>query len=268
MGLTWGFWAHKEIHRHAIRSLPDEMRGFFEAFSREIIEGSVEADLRRSRDKKEGFYHYINIDRYGEYPFKELPRQYEKAVVKFGRGRVDSIGTLPWRIAEHVRLLERAFRENDTTGILLIAADLGHYISDAHVPLHTTENYDGQLTGQRGLHSRWESRIPEQFGPEYRFQKQPVTYWADPLEEAFRIVENSFLKVDSVLAADREVLASIPEGERWVERKRNGRTEYQYSDRYYDEFNRRLSGMVERQMNESIRAVADAWYTAWVNSRK
>jgi hypothetical protein len=35
--------------------------------------------------------------------------------------------------------------------ILFIAADLGHYIADAHMPLHTSDNHDGQLTDQKGI---------------------------------------------------------------------------------------------------------------------
>jgi hypothetical protein len=54
--------------------------------------------------------------------------------------------------------LTRAFKEHDRERILRYSADLGHYIGDAHVPLHCTRNYNGQLSGQHGIHGFWESR--------------------------------------------------------------------------------------------------------------
>ena len=62
-----------------------------------------------------------------------------------------------------------AFIEKDSDKILKYSADLGHYIADAYVPLHTTENYNGQLTGQKGIHAFWESRLPELFSEDYNY---------------------------------------------------------------------------------------------------
>ena len=40
-----------------------------------------------------------------------------------------------------------------TLKVLFLATDLGHYIANAHVPLHTTLNYNGQLSNQSGFHA-------------------------------------------------------------------------------------------------------------------
>ena len=45
--------------------------------------------------------------------------------------------------------------------VLRTAADLGHYLADAHVPLHTTGNYNGQRTNQTGIHALWETHNVE-----------------------------------------------------------------------------------------------------------
>jgi len=265
---AWGFWAHRQINRHAILSLPEDMRPFFTKYAETLIERSVEPDTKRHSDSLEQFYHYIDIDRYGSYPFDVLPRNYDSAVVKFGKGMVDSSGTIPWRVADFTAKLTQAMKARRTDEILYYASYIGHYVADAHVPLHTTDNYDGQLTNQKGIHSRWESRIPEMFGDSFKIQAQSVRYIPDPLNHAFEIVLESYTKVDSLLRIDIEALASLPENRRFKSVERRGKTETQLSDEYFREYHTRLNGMVERRINESISGVASYWYTAWVDAGK
>ncbi|MEK6565674.1 MAG: zinc dependent phospholipase C family protein [Bacteroidota bacterium] len=266
--LGWGFWAHKEIHRYAIQSLPAEMRPFFDANADSIILRAVDADRRRNVDKKEGPYHYIDLDRYGKYPFEELPRTYADAVQKYGEEIVDTNGTVPWRIANFTERLSDAMKHKDKRSIMFHAANLGHYIADAHVPLHSTENYDGKMTNQPGLHSRWESELPEQFGPNFKLEWAATEFISDPLATAFTIVLESFQRVDSVLQLDLKAKEGIPESELVTTKRERGRTVYIYSDQYYKRYHSLLKGMVERRMKDAIRRVASYWYTAWVNAGK
>lgn len=266
--LGWGFWAHKEIHRYAIQSLPEGMKKFFEENSEAIIARSVEPDQRRYKDPQEGFYHYIDIDRYGLYPFSDLPRSYDEAVKKYGRSTVDSNGTVPWRIANFTAKLTQAFKHKNRNDIIFYASNLGHYVADSNVPLHATENYDGQLSGQKGIHSRWESALPERFGAAYRLAVRDVEYISDPLQHAFSAILRSFSLVDSLLAADNDVRKALPESELVKVVQKRGKTEIEYSDAYFDRYHRRLNGMVERRMEDAIRDVASFWYTAWVNAGK
>jgi len=263
---AWGFWSHRQINRYAILSLPADMKPFFNKYAETIIERSVEPDTKRHSDSLEQFHHYIDIDRYGAYPFNDLPRNYDSAIVKFGKGRVDSSGIVPWRIADFTAKLTRAMKQRRTDEIIYYASYIGHYVADAHVTLHTTDNYDGQHTNQKGIHSRWESRIPEMFGDGFNLRPQDVEYVRDPLHHAFAVVLESYLKVDSVLAIDLEALASVPENRRFKSVERRGKTETQLSDDYYREYHTRLNGMVERRLNESIKGVASYWYTAWVDA--
>jgi hypothetical protein len=265
--LPWGFRAHEEITRRAINALPADVRPFFELHARELVERSVEADKRRFADKLEGPTHYINIDRYGQYPFNGLPRSYDDAVRKFGKATVDSNGTVPWRIAEFTRGLTEAVMRNDTSDMVFYVANLGHYVADAHVPLHATENYDGQLTDQPGLHARWESRIPEKYMASYDLEIRPARLIADPLARAFEVVLASFQMADSVLSADRMALESLPVAERFIERKSKGKVVFEYRKEYYERFHVLLNGMVERRLEDAIQEVASYWYTAWKNAK-
>ncbi len=260
---AWGFISHRQINEQAVRSMPDEAAPFFRAYADSIVAWSVNPDLRRSYDTTEGPKHFIDIDRYGAAPFKDLPREREAAEQKFGRRTVDTNGTVPWVIADLTDSLAAAMSRRDGLTMVRTAADLSHYVADAHVPLHATSNYDGQLTGQKGLHSRWESRIPERFGRSFHLTPAGVTPIADPLAEAFRIVIESEALVDSVLRADRSAREGIPVDQLTRKRERRGREELEFVPEYYDRFNRDLNGMVERRLQRAIGSVASFWTAAW-----
>src|ERR1700753_3788650 len=119
-------------------------------------------------------------------------------MVKTRSPKFRQTGTLPWTIASNYYYLVKAFKAHDTTAILNASANLGHYIADAHVPLHLTQNYNGQLTGQTGIHALWESRLPELFSKNYKLSAGKARYIDNPLSEAFRICHSSFKEVDSV----------------------------------------------------------------------
>jgi len=261
---SWGRWGHYRITEQAIASLPDTLRQYFEAQAKELVAKSVEPDEARRWDEDEQFRHYIDIDAYGEPPFTELPREFDAAVKKFGPVGLDTIGTLPWTIERFTKILTDAFKADDRDSIIHTAAYLAHYVSDAHVPLHTVVNYDGQLTGQRGVHARWESHIPERFGEQFDLRLGEARFLGSPRDEAFQIVLTSFAKADSVLAADRQAQQTAEGGIVTADPSRDRRR--QLSDPYYAEFHRLLSGMVERQLQSAVSAVASYWYTAWVNA--
>ena len=261
---SWGRWGHYRITEQAIASLPDTLRQFFQEAANELVSRSVEPDEARRWDEAEQYRHYIDIDAYGNPPFEELPRDYDAAVEKFGALRVDTTGTLPWVIERFTAVLSDAFLSGNRDTIIYAAAYLAHYVADAHVPLHSAVNYDGQLTGQRGVHARWESHIPERFGEQFSLGPGPVRMVESPGREAFGIVLASYAKVDSVLALDKDAQIAAEGSLVTVHATRENRV--RLSDAYYDEYHRRLSGMVERQLQETISAVASYWFTAWVNA--
>ena len=119
--------------------------------------------------KEEAPRHYIDIDHYGQNPFQVMPRKWTDAVEKFSEDTLLTYGIVPWHIQTVYNRLVKVFEEKDIDYILKNSADLGHYVSDAHVPLHTTENYNGQLTNQKGIHAFWESRLPELFPDNYDY---------------------------------------------------------------------------------------------------
>jgi len=262
----WGSWAHKEINRQAIESLSPPLKDFFLANEEFIAEHSIDPDQRRFIDKDEPFYHYLDIDRYGKYPFSELPHDHQEAVKKFGADSLKKSGLVPWHIADVTDKLADAMKAGNKEEILHYASDLGHYVADAHVPLHATENYDGQLSGQVGVHARFESRLPEMYGKEYLFSHDTASLIENPVEKAFQIILTSYAMADSVLKADAGAKADLRDKEIYTVVRKNGKAQYQYSDAYYKKFNEYLRGLVERRIQDAISAVADFWFTAWVKA--
>ena len=157
---SWGFFAHQDINRKAVFILPYDMIRFYKNNILYITEHAVDADKRRYSDSLEAPRHFIDADRYGKNPFDSIPEKWAEAEKKFTEKRLRENGIGPWQIERTYHSLVRAFKDRDSIRILRLSADLGHYVSDAHVPLHTTENYNGQLSDQTGIHGFWESRLP------------------------------------------------------------------------------------------------------------
>lgn len=191
----------------------------------------------------------------------------DSAVAIMLKENLSQYGILPWYLLTMQQRLTSAFMKGDNRQILKISADIGHYIGDAHVPLHTSENYNGQLTGQVGIHAFWESRIPELFAEEqYDFLVGRAEYILDPEKYFWNIVLESHTYVQKVLISERYLKTVYPEDTRFCFDRRSDvviRTQCKvYAKAYQDD----LDGMVEDRMRKAIHAIGSAWYTAWVDS--
>lgn len=266
LGSTWGFFAHQNINRLAVYTLPSGMIRFYKNNLQFISEHAVDPDKRRYADTLEAARHFIDIDRYGDAPFDSLPQKWQDAVNKYSGQTIYENGIVPWQIERTYYSLVRAFSARDSLRILRLSADLGHYVSDAHVPLHTTENYNGQLTGQVGIHGFWESRLPELFHTEYDFLVGRPRYISNPLKEAWSIVRRAQGHKDSVLLIEARLNKSFPSSQKFTYSERNGRVERQYSESYSRAYHDAMNGMVEAQMKSSVLKTASYWYSAWVDA--
>jgi len=258
----WGFFGHRQINSHAVFLLPREVSGFYKHHMEYIRESAVNPDRRRYAVKGEAARHYIDLDRYeGKY----LPETWEEAVLCYGADSLDAHGILPWNLMMTLGSLRNAFLIGDPERILKLSADLGHYVGDAHVPLHTTSNYDGQQTGQHGLHGLWESRLPELYFGDYDFLIGKAEYVANPRVRIWSLIRQSHTMVDSVLDFERKLYAVVGEAKFGFE-SRSGMTVKSVTPEYSRKYHAMLNGMVERQMRRSVKCVADLWYTAWVDA--
>ena len=262
---SWGFFAHQKINRLAVFILPPQMIGFYKKNIQYLTEASVNPDRRRYAVADEAAKHYIDLDDYGDSAVYKLPRYWNDAVKKFGEDTLQARGIVPWQINRMYYQLKEAFLSKDPQRILKISAELGHYVADAHVPLHTTKNYDGQLTGQSGIHGLWESRLPELYFGEYDFFVGKATYMDNVQVAVWKAITQSSHAVDSVLLFEK--LLSEKSGDRKFSFETKGKqTVKVVSTDYANEYHTLLSGMVERQFRASVKMIGDIWYTAWVDA--
>lgn len=261
----WGFFAHQRINRLAIFILPPEMIGFYKANIHYLTEAAVNPDRRRFSSPDEAPRHYIDIDHYGDSALTKMPRFWTEATQKYTEDTLKAYGIVPWHINTMYYRLKDAFLINDPEAILRNSAELGHYVADAHVPLHTTENYNGQLTGQEGIHAFWESRLPELFSDDYDFFVGKASHIDNVQSAAWKAIEGSHRAVDSVLLLEKELFIHLSSSKYSFETK-GRQTVKVYSQEYSLAYHKLLKGMVERQMRGAIKMIGDLWYTAWVDA--
>jgi hypothetical protein len=249
---AWGFEAHKYILEKAIALLPPGIRPFFEKYRVTIVEHSIDPDLWRTAgwEAEEGIRHFVDLDAYGPHPFTELPRDYDEAVKRHGVDFVRKNGLLPWRAQEmHDKLVE-AFMQKQTysrENIKLFSSVVAHYLSDAQVPFHATLNHDGQLTGQSGIHSRFESELFERYRETLQVTPRPLVKIGRLRDFAFDSLVRSFSHVQPILDADRAAAT--------------GREVY--DDQYFQIMFQKVRPILEDRLSDSVVAVASALTAAW-----
>lgn len=267
---AWGFYSHRKINEMAVYALPPELFGFYKRNIQFIIDQSVAPDKRRYGVKGEAPRHFIDIDHYCKEtpcdPFEIVPKRWNDAVEKFSEDTLQEYGILPWHISSMTHWLTNAFEEKNTDNILRLSAELGHYVGDAHVPLHTTENYNGQMTGQRGIHGFWETRLPELFDHNYDYLVDEAKYIDSPLSQAWSSIKESHVALDSVLTIEAQLNDEFSSDQKYTYEERGRSLSKVYSEEYSRTYHEMLDGQVERRLRAAIHTIASLWLTAWVDA--
>ena len=252
---AWGFAGHKLIMRRALELLPPGLKPFFDRHRDEIVLRSTDPDLWRSVGWDDDPNHFVDFGakELGEYPFTALPRDYGAALEKFGAPTLARLGRLPWREAEEFGQLRRAFesfkRETQFGSLdaILFSAVTSHYMQDAHQPFHASVNYDGQLTGNAGIHSRFETELIQRYESRLTLTPAPPTPITNPRDAAFDALLVSHQLVDAILKADTEAVAGKDT----------------YDDDYYEKFFTRARPILEERLSAAISATAGVIIGAW-----
>jgi len=216
---------------------------------------AVDPDLWRNVGWDDDPNHFVDfgMPELGPYPFAALPRERDRALEKFGVRVMDRIGYLPWREAEMFGNLRRAFEgfrsgaAYATTDVVLFAPVVSHYIQDAHQPFHASNNYDGQLTGNSGIHARFERDLIERFESRLTLTPAPPRAVTNPRDFAFDALLASNALVDAILKADSAAVAG---------------KEF-YDDDYFEKFFTAVKPILEKRLSEAITATASTVTGAW-----
>ena len=176
-------------------------------------------------------------------------------------------GIVPYYLQMAVGKLTNAFKSKNLSDILRNSADIGHYIGDAHVPLHTTKNYNGQLTDQIGIHAFWESRLPELFANNsYDYFVGKAEYVDNFTTYFWDIITDSHAYLDDVLYIEKSLSINYPSDQQFCFEERLGVNTRTQCKEYANAYHEAMQGMVEERMTSSIKAIGDVWYTCWVNA--
>jgi len=260
----WGFFAHKKINSMAIFTLPIEMIPFYKRHQKEIENLSVLPDQRRYIMDNEASRHYIDLDRY-----KIDDIRYTSWDVISKNMLQDSLvkhGIVPWHIPILYQQLKYAFARRDTIKIIKLSAEMGHYIGDLHVPLHTTSNYDGQKTGQTGLHAFWESRIPELLNEALEEWVGPATFVSNVTKSAWDWVMESHTQVKILIDKEAKLNATFKQSKKYTFEKKGNVLQKNYSVEYSRKYHQVLDHQIEDRFQSAYKHVGDIWYSAWIEA--
>jgi len=271
--LSWGIFGHEHINNAAVLALPKPMQTFFYNHIDFITQESTVPDLRiySLKDKAEFPRHFIDVENFGA--LDTLPHSFDDIKKKHDDKFLSSNGILPWYIQDIMTKLTKAFKDKRKTEILLLAADLGHYVGDAHMPLHTSANYNGQLTNQKGIHSLFESNILEKFGKNYNYYTGEAQYIENVDKAIWDMIQDTHNLVEPLLLVDRKLREKYAV-DNLYETDANGnvlKNKFNYSvfsKEYATDLHEDLNGMVEKQIRKAIVTTSNLWYTAWVNAGK
>jgi hypothetical protein len=242
---AWGWGTHRYINENAVDYLHPEM-DFFQEHSDYLREHSTDPDV----DDLPGYYHYIDIDYYPEFFEGTFPHDWDEAVEQYGYDVIINNGTIPWVIEAWTDSLTVLMASGQWETVWQLAAELGHYVADSHQPLHLTLNYNGQLTGNYGIHSRYETHMINPHLSELPLPDSSGIYWSSVIDSVFRYIDEIYPYVSEIIAADDLAADQDPN----------------YNSTYYTILWEELDSLTIIVIHCAIVDLASIWQTAWVNA--
>jgi hypothetical protein len=224
----------------------------FSAWTSILASHASDADDRKPYTVGESPKHYIDIDNFSDFNQSgRIPQTLDSVIAKYGYSFVYAQGVLPWATQTSFDSLKNCFLRKDWEKAVLFAADLGHYVADGHMPMHITRNYNGQYTGNDGIHSRYESTMINAFINEIIYSGKDIDTIANVNEYIFQYIYHNYSYVDSVLAADDSAKAVN-------------------SNYYSTDYKQTLWNLSKEYtillFKEASHAITELIYTAWVQA--
>jgi hypothetical protein len=113
-------------------------------------------------------------------------------------------------------------------------------------------NYNGQLTGQTGIHNRWEDELFIRYQKQLVINPAALKSISNERDYIFDTLLESSQLADDVLAADKKAI-----GNRDV-----------YDDQYFETLFRETRPILEKRLNDAINGVASVITSAWEQAGK
>jgi hypothetical protein len=247
---AWGASAQKIVVNKAVDTLPPDVRPFFDANRALLVLHVTDPLEAKSTNPTEKHNHFLYLDKYGRFPYTALPRTYKAAVGKYGKSKLESTGLLPWQIGVYNAKLTEALKLGKWDEAKLDAAILAGYVSEAHDPFNTTENFDGHLTLQNGINERFGITLIDRFSSFFPMRPNDASFISDPTDHAFESCLSAHSWLETILLADRNARLA-------------GKS---YDDEYFDRFYNLTAATLIRQLSDAATDIGSYWLTAWINA--
>jgi hypothetical protein len=154
-------------------------------------------------------------------------------------------------VGEVVSTLSAQFQAGQWSAAALTIADLCHYVGDSSQPLHCTQNYNGQLTGNTGIHSRYETTMMASHLGELVTPAAGIEYLPHVVDVMFDSITVSWAGTSAILQADNAAKAA------------SGGV---YNATYYAALWTATEALTRARINAATRLTASLVFTAWVNA--
>lgn len=247
---AWGANAQKIVVNKAVDTLPPDVRPLFDANRAFLVLHVTDPLETESTNPTEKHNHFLYLDKYGRFPYTALPRTYKAAVGKYGKSKLESTGLLPWQIGVYNAKLTEALKLGKWDEAKLDAAILAGYVSEAHDPFNTTENFDGHLTLQNGINERFGIMLIDRFSSFFPMRPNDASFISDPTDHAFESCLSAHSWLETILLADRNARLA-------------GKS---YDDEYFDRFYNLTAATLIRQLSDAATDIGSYWLTAWINA--
>lgn len=265
---AWGVDVHRRITARALDGLPEPLKTFYAKDRAFVVEHSVDPDMWRVVNLRtelgaEDPNHFLDIDDLDEPdPWTGVPRDWKAFLARYGEQRANRAGRLPWRVTEIYELLVAAWKSHASgkapyalSNARYLSAVMAHYLGDANQPFHAVANYDGQLTNQRGIHSRFETELALRYWNKITHARVVVSPVPDIKAFVFdRVTEGARLSRD-ILAADLKA-ATV----------KNAAGQPVYDDAYYARLFQGARPVLETRLASSANAIASVLVQAWIDA--
>jgi hypothetical protein len=250
---SWGEKAHRKINSSCVEFFPKELT-LLKIWAPVLADHGSDADSRKRNDPDEFVRHFIDIDLYDEFTTSgKIIENFDSLCTKYGRGVVMKYGTLPWVTDSTYQALVENFRKSDLEKAVLTAADLGHYVGDGFMPLHISGNFDGQLTGQKGIHRRYEETMIDQYISQVTIKPSHIGKVKNVQKYVFGYLYRNHVNNNLLLQADKQAL-EISGGE--------------YNDVYYVKLWESTNQFTSNLLQEASKTLASLIYSAWLEAGK
>jgi hypothetical protein len=247
---AWGPNAQKLIVNKSIDTLPPDLRAFFDSSRQQLLAHVNDPLNDEAKKPAEKHNHFLYLDKYGRFPFAQLPRSYKAAVSKFSKSKLESTGLLPWQVGVYSAKLTEALRLGKWDEARLDAAILAAYVAEASDPFNTTENFDGHLTLQNGINDRFGATLVDRFSSFFPMRPNDAAFISDPTDHAFESCLAAHSEIEIILLADRNALLGAKS----------------YDDEYFDRFYNQAAPTLIHQLSQAATDVGSYWLTAWTNA--